>query len=78
MSEFANGAAGNASHDSLSKLRTVLHKATTRDKIHDYLSFGDGLFAGSVITWTIMEYLPFKRMDLQPDGSWKPIQFPLP
>lgn len=25
-----------------------------------------------------MEYLPFRRMDLQPDGSWKPIVWPLP
>lgn len=25
-----------------------------------------------------MEYLPFRRMDLQPDGSWKPISWPLP
>lgn len=25
-----------------------------------------------------MEYLPFRRMDLQPDGSWTPIRWPLP
>ena len=25
-----------------------------------------------------MEYLPFRRMDLLPDGSWKPIRWPLP
>ena len=25
-----------------------------------------------------MEYMPFRRMDLQPDGSWKPIRWPLP
>lgn len=25
-----------------------------------------------------MEYLPFRRMDLQPDGSWKAITLPLP
>lgn len=25
-----------------------------------------------------MEYLPFRRMDLRPDGSWKPISWPLP
>src|SRR5207245_879342 len=28
--------------------------------------------------WKIMEYLPFRRMDLRPDGSWKPIRWPLP
>ena len=25
-----------------------------------------------------MEYLPFRRMDLRPDGSWKAISLPLP
>lgn len=25
-----------------------------------------------------MEYLPFRRMDLQPDNSWKSISWPLP
>lgn len=25
-----------------------------------------------------MEYLPFRRMDLRPDGSWKSIAWPLP
>jgi hypothetical protein len=25
-----------------------------------------------------MEYLPFRRMDLKSDGSWKPIHWPLP
>lgn len=25
-----------------------------------------------------MEYLPFRRMDLQADGSWKSIRWPLP
>ena len=25
-----------------------------------------------------MEYLPFRRMDLQEDGSWKSITWPLP
>ncbi|KAI9695136.1 MAG: hypothetical protein M1820_008904 [Bogoriella megaspora] len=28
--------------------------------------------------WNIMEYLPFRRMDLQADGSWKSINWPLP
>ena len=25
-----------------------------------------------------MEYLPFRRMDLRPDGSWAAIRWPLP
>lgn len=46
--------------------------------IHDCLEFGGGLTATSVLSWKLMEYLPFRRMDLRPDGSWKPIRWPLP
>ena len=56
----------------------AMHLSSTKGWIHDCLSFGNGLPAGSVIVWRIMEYLPFRRMDLQPDGSWKPIRWPLP
>ena len=47
-------------------------------KLHDCLEFKQGLPAGSVLQWKIMEYLPFRRMDLRADGSWKAISFPLP
>jgi hypothetical protein len=40
--------------------------------------FNQGLPHMSVISWRIMEWLPFRRMDLQEDGSWKPICWPLP
>ncbi len=56
----------------------TLHRAATESVIHDVLQFNNGLPATSVISWNIMEYLPFRRMDLQPDGSWKPIRWPLP
>ncbi|KAH9885691.1 hypothetical protein F4778DRAFT_787087 [Xylariomycetidae sp. FL2044] len=46
--------------------------------IHDSLEFSSGLSKGQVISWKIMEYLPFRRMDLRSDGSWKPIRWPLP
>ena len=46
--------------------------------LHDCLEYNNGLSAASVISWKIMEYLPFRRMDLQPDGSWKAISLPLP
>ncbi|KAE8371973.1 hypothetical protein BDV26DRAFT_298313 [Aspergillus bertholletiae] len=46
--------------------------------MHDCLKFGNGLPPLSVLTWRLMEYLPFRRMDLQKDGSWKPIRWPLP
>lgn len=32
----------------------------------------------SLISPVAVEYMPFRRMDLQPDGSWKPIRWPLP
>lgn len=57
---------------------TALHLGCTKGWIHDCLSFGNGLPGASVMVWRLMEYLPFRRMDLQPDGSWKPIRWPLP
>lgn len=56
----------------------ALELASTKGLIHDCLSFNNGLPPLSVITWRLMEYLPFRRMDLQSDGSWKPIRWPLP
>ncbi|KAI1178056.1 hypothetical protein F4777DRAFT_140787 [Nemania sp. FL0916] len=55
----------------------MMHKAHVA-RIHDSLEFGGGLGRGAVFSWKLMEYLPFRRMDLQPDGSWKPIRWPLP
>ncbi|KAI9884214.1 MAG: hypothetical protein M1823_004007 [Watsoniomyces obsoletus] len=56
----------------------ALELAATHGRIHDCLSFNNGLPASSVLSWKIMEFLPFRRMDLRPDGSWKPIRWPLP
>lgn len=55
-----------------------LYKAATKGVLHDCLKFNNGLTFGSVLSWKLMEYLPFRRMDLRPDGSWKAISFPLP
>ncbi|RYP78641.1 hypothetical protein DL769_003137 [Monosporascus sp. CRB-8-3] len=55
----------------------MLHKAHLAP-IHDCLEFSSGLGLSTVMSWKLMEYLPFRRMDLQPDGSWKPIRWPLP
>jgi uncharacterized protein (DUF2235 family) len=60
-----------------SEFHQLLHKAHLAC-IHDSLQFKSGLSAGQVLSWKIMEYMPFRRMDLQPDGSWKPIRWPLP
>ncbi|KAK3400771.1 hypothetical protein B0T20DRAFT_494821 [Sordaria brevicollis] len=54
----------------------ITHCHTAR--IHDSLSFSCGLSFGSVLAWKAMEYLPFRRLDLSEDGSWKPIRWPLP
>ncbi|KAJ5294157.1 hypothetical protein N7508_008978 [Penicillium antarcticum] len=56
----------------------ALHTSSTKGLMHDCLMFNQGIPAMSVITWRIMEWLPFRRMDLQADGSWKPISWPLP
>jgi len=55
-----------------------LKTAATKGVLHDCLEFKNGLPAGSVISWKVMEYMPFRRMDLRPDGSWKAISLPLP
>ncbi|KAI9368892.1 hypothetical protein BJX61DRAFT_191023 [Aspergillus egyptiacus] len=60
------------------RFRAALYASSTEGLIHDCLSFGNGLPPLSVITWRLMEYLPFRRMDLQENGSWKPIRWPLP
>ena len=46
--------------------------------VHDALKKTPGLPSSTVTMWKIMEYLPFRRMDLQPDGTWKAIRWPLP
>lgn len=55
-----------------------MHKAAGQGRSHDVLQRNNGAPTGSVISWNIMEYLPFRRMDLRPDGSWAPIRWPLP
>ncbi|CAL5870316.1 uncharacterized protein PFLUO_LOCUS4552 [Penicillium psychrofluorescens] len=63
-----------ASHD----FWHALHTSSTKGLVHDCLEFKQGLPTFSVISWRIMEWLPFRRMDLQSDGTWKPISWPLP
>jgi uncharacterized protein (DUF2235 family) len=58
--------------------RTALEHSSTQGSLHDCLEFGGQLPPISVLMWQVMEYLPFRRMDLQKDGSWKPIRWPLP
>ena len=61
-----------------SNFKKTLEHAMTKSILHDVLLFHNGLSTGQVLAWKCMEYLPFRRMDLQPDGSWKAISLPLP
>jgi hypothetical protein len=54
------------------------HFAATKGRIHDVLQFNNGATRAGVVSWNIMEYLPFRRMDLREDGTWKAIAWPLP
>ncbi|KAI9724614.1 MAG: hypothetical protein M1828_003637 [Chrysothrix sp. TS-e1954] len=47
-------------------------------RAHDALEFNQGTPWTGVISWRIMENMPFLRMDLRPDGTWAPIRWPLP
>ncbi|KAH8777338.1 hypothetical protein F5883DRAFT_234384 [Diaporthe sp. PMI_573] len=55
----------------------LMHKAHVA-RTHDSLSHDCGMSYASVMAWRMMEYIPFRRMDLQADGTWKPIRWPLP
>lgn len=63
--------------DTESDFHKLMHHACT-SRIHDSLMYGGGLRFITVMAWNLMEYLPFRRMDLQEDGSWAPIRWPLP
>lgn len=71
---WARGFEPDASKES--EFHKSLHAAGTRGRLHDCLKFKNGLGPMSVISWKMMEYLPFRRMDLKPDGSWAAISFP--
>lgn len=69
---------GDPDDEKREHFHTAFIESGCRGFIHDCLEYGGGLSHLSVLSWKIMEYLPFRRMDLQADGSWKPIRWPLP
>lgn len=71
---WARGLEPEASKES--EFHKTLRLAGTGGHMHDCLKFKNGLSAMSVVSWKMMEYLPFRRMDLKPDGSWAAISFP--
>lgn len=80
VEEFNEKAAesGQQMSTSSQSFHAALHLSSAEGCLHDCLEFKTGLPSLSVLVWRFMEYLPFRRMDLQPDGSWKPIRWPLP
>lgn len=77
--DFGNSfaAPADAKEQQMSSFHKMLHKAHC-SRIHDSLSFDCGMSAATVFSWKVMEYMPFRRMDLQADGTWNPIRWPLP
>lgn len=67
----------DAEDHQISGFHKMMHKAHC-SRIHDSLSLDCGMSFASVLSWKVMEYMPFRRMDLQADGTWKPIRWPLP
>ncbi|KAH7324744.1 hypothetical protein B0I35DRAFT_348836 [Stachybotrys elegans] len=66
------------SHEgSPSAFHELMHKAHT-SLIHDSLAYSSGLGFTAVTAWKLMEWMPFRRMDLKSDGTWEPIRWPLP
>ncbi|RMJ22243.1 hypothetical protein PHISP_06883 [Aspergillus sp. HF37] len=53
-------------------------RASTNGQLHDNLRYGHDAPWPTVLSWRMVEYLPFRRLSLQEDGSWKPIRWPLP
>ncbi|EXJ91016.1 hypothetical protein A1O1_04123 [Capronia coronata CBS 617.96] len=54
-----------------------LEDCSSHGLVHDCLEIDHGLTWGDVFFWRIMEYLPFRRMDLH-HGKWRAIRWPLP
>lgn len=61
-----------------SQFECALWKASTNGQMHDCLRYNHGTAWPSVLSWKLVEYLPFRRMSLRKDGSWKSIRWPLP
>lgn len=69
---------GEKGNKERSEFEDALWKASTRGQMHDCLQFRHGTAWPVVLSWKIVEYLPFRRLTLQKNGSWKPIRWPLP
>lgn len=61
-----------------SRFEYALRSASTHSQLHDSLRYGHGVPWSEVLSWRMLEYLPFRRMDLRQDQYWKPVRWPLP
>jgi hypothetical protein len=61
--------------ESKSNVEALLIDTASNGRIHDCLRYKQGLPWGSVLRWQIMEWMPFRRLDLGEDGTWKPIRW---
>ncbi|KAF1815586.1 hypothetical protein P152DRAFT_429712 [Eremomyces bilateralis CBS 781.70] len=61
-----------------SQFHRILHELSIGGRTHDALRRNNGASLMSVLGWNIMEWLPFRRMDLKEDESWTSISWPLP
>jgi hypothetical protein len=69
---------GEKDPEHAAKYQQALDDSTLKGFIHDCLEYGKGSQKVGVFGWKILENLPFTRMDLQQNGEWKPIRWPLP
>lgn len=56
----------------------ALRSAGKHGQLHDSLRYRQGVPWPEVLSWRFLEFLPFRRMDLRKDQTWKPIRWPLP
>ena len=56
-------------------LKQLLIDTASKALLHDCLRFNTGSTAGTVIRWRVMEWMPFRRLDLTEDGKWRPIRW---
>ena len=66
---------GNREARGAPTFKSYLLKASTKSVLHDCLELGQGLPIASVLRWRIMEWIPFRRLDLTDTGKWKPIRW---
>ncbi|KKY16706.1 hypothetical protein UCDDS831_g06770 [Diplodia seriata] len=69
---------GTEQQEHPTRFHALIHSSATAGKIHDVLCFNNGASHLSVFSWNCMEWIPFRRMDLTKDGSWRSIAWPLP